>query len=163
MQKSAVSSEIIASFCKSCVCFYPQVCNLTWWTLSEEPRREIPLQKMSSSGPPGSQGRRPNGHQTHHEITQHVRNSHTALIPAPLTHFLSLFPLCVCDGAGSEPARQVACGQAIGWCVSAVRRSEAAPAPRVPSLRESSFWSRFCCVNALLLVGINIFLYAYFA
>uniref|UniRef100_A0A671V1Q8 Sodium/mannose cotransporter SLC5A10 n=1 Tax=Sparus aurata TaxID=8175 RepID=A0A671V1Q8_SPAAU len=28
---------------------------------------------------------------------------------------------------------------------------------------KSVFWSRFCCVNAILLVSINIFLYAYFA
>uniref|UniRef100_A0A8C6MKV3 Sodium/mannose cotransporter SLC5A10 n=1 Tax=Nothobranchius furzeri TaxID=105023 RepID=A0A8C6MKV3_NOTFU len=32
-----------------------------------------------------------------------------------------------------------------------------------PSIRESVFWSRFCCANALLLVCVNIFLYAYFA
>uniref|UniRef100_A0A3B5AII8 Sodium/mannose cotransporter SLC5A10 n=1 Tax=Stegastes partitus TaxID=144197 RepID=A0A3B5AII8_9TELE len=51
---------------------HEQVCNLTWWTITEEPQREIPLQK-------------------------------------------------------------------------------------------SVFWSRFCCVNAILLVSINIFLYAYFA
>uniref|UniRef100_A0A674PRP5 Sodium/mannose cotransporter SLC5A10 n=1 Tax=Takifugu rubripes TaxID=31033 RepID=A0A674PRP5_TAKRU len=66
-----------------------RVCSLTWWTLSEEPQREIPLPKVSST--------------------------------------------------------------------------KEASAPRVPSLRESVFWSRFCCVNALLLVSINIFLYAYFA
>uniref|UniRef100_A0A3Q3C9U7 Sodium/mannose cotransporter SLC5A10 n=1 Tax=Haplochromis burtoni TaxID=8153 RepID=A0A3Q3C9U7_HAPBU len=40
---------------------------------------------------------------------------------------------------------------------------EQTPAPRVPSIRESVLWSRFCCFNALLLVSINIFLYAYFA
>uniref|UniRef100_A0A7N8YFM2 Sodium/mannose cotransporter SLC5A10 n=1 Tax=Mastacembelus armatus TaxID=205130 RepID=A0A7N8YFM2_9TELE len=34
---------------------------------------------------------------------------------------------------------------------------------KVPSVRESVFWSRFCCFNALLLISINIFLYAYFA
>ncbi|XP_029915372.1 sodium/glucose cotransporter 5 isoform X2 [Myripristis murdjan] len=63
---------------------HEQVCNLTWWTLTEETQREIPLQKE-------------------------------------------------------------------------------APSSRAPSVRESVFWSRFCCVNALLLVSINIFLYAYFA
>uniref|UniRef100_H2LY53 Sodium/mannose cotransporter SLC5A10 n=1 Tax=Oryzias latipes TaxID=8090 RepID=H2LY53_ORYLA len=40
---------------------------------------------------------------------------------------------------------------------------EQTPAPRVPSLRESPFWSRFCCINAVVLVTINIYLYAYFA
>ncbi|TWW58866.1 Sodium/glucose cotransporter 5 [Takifugu flavidus] len=99
---------------------HDQVCSLTWWTLSEEPQREIPLPKVSS---------------TSHRSSQ----------------------------AGSEPPRRMRCGQGTGWCISALRRSEEASAPRVPSLRESVFWSRFCCVNALLLVSINIFLYAYFA
>uniref|UniRef100_H2SCV3 Sodium/mannose cotransporter SLC5A10 n=1 Tax=Takifugu rubripes TaxID=31033 RepID=H2SCV3_TAKRU len=68
-------------------------------------------------------------------------------------------------GGGSQRALRAfaLCGQGTGWCISALRRSEEASAPRVPSLRESVFWSRFCCVNALLLVSINIFLYAYFA
>nr|XP_020469960.1 sodium/glucose cotransporter 5 isoform X4 [Monopterus albus] len=62
---------------------HEQVCNLTWWTITEEPQREIPLQKVSS-----------------------------------VSH-------------------------------------------RSP--QESVFWSRFCCFNALLLISINVFLYAYFA
>lgn len=33
-----------------------QVCNLTWWTLSEDPQREIPLQKISSISHRSSQG-----------------------------------------------------------------------------------------------------------
>lgn len=71
--------------------------------------------------------------------------------------------VCVCV-ADSEPTRRVTtCGQRAGLCISAVRRSEETPAPRVPSIRESVLWSRFCCFNALLLVSINIFLYAYFA
>uniref|UniRef100_A0A7N8X148 Sodium/mannose cotransporter SLC5A10 n=1 Tax=Mastacembelus armatus TaxID=205130 RepID=A0A7N8X148_9TELE len=104
-----------------------QVYNLTWWTITEEPQREIALQKVSSS----------------------------------VSCFLHL--LCVCGVAGSEPPRRVTCGQAAGLCISAVRRSEETAAPRVPSVRESVFWSRFCCFNALLLISINIFLYAYFA
>uniref|UniRef100_A0AAQ5YCD1 Sodium/mannose cotransporter SLC5A10 n=1 Tax=Amphiprion ocellaris TaxID=80972 RepID=A0AAQ5YCD1_AMPOC len=63
----------------------------------------------------------------------------------------------------SEPARRVMCGRGTGLCIAAVRQSEDSPSPRVPSVRESVFWSRFCCVNAILLVSINIFLYAYFA
>ncbi|XP_014834107.1 PREDICTED: sodium/glucose cotransporter 4-like isoform X1 [Poecilia mexicana] len=93
------------------------VCNLTWWTIIEEPEREIPLQKVSSVSHRNSQG--------------------------------------------SEQARRVMCGQGAGLCLSAMRRSE--QTPRVPTIRESVFWSRFCCANALLLVCINIFLYAYFA
>uniref|UniRef100_I3J5J1 Sodium/mannose cotransporter SLC5A10 n=1 Tax=Oreochromis niloticus TaxID=8128 RepID=I3J5J1_ORENI len=96
---------------------HEQVCNLTWWTITEEPKRDIPLQKVSS-----------------------------------ISH------------RNSEPTRRVTtCGQRAGLCISAVRRSEETPAPRVPSIRESVLWSRFCCFNALLLVSINIFLYAYFA
>lgn len=38
----------------------PQVCNLTWWTLSEDPQREIPLQKVSSISHRSSQGERLN-------------------------------------------------------------------------------------------------------
>ncbi|XP_060945107.1 sodium/mannose cotransporter SLC5A10 isoform X2 [Limanda limanda] len=97
-----------------------QLCNLTWWTITEPPQREIPLQKVSS--------------------VSHRRSQ------------------------GSDPALRVTCGQRVqGLCISAVRRPEPAPAPRVPTLRESVFWSRFCCANALLLICINIFLYAYFA
>ncbi|XP_007543692.2 sodium/glucose cotransporter 5-like isoform X2 [Poecilia formosa] len=96
---------------------HEQVCNLTWWTMIEEPEREIPLQKVSSVSHRNSQG--------------------------------------------SEQARRAMCGQGAGLCLSAMRRSE--QTPRVPTIRESVFWSRFCCANALLLVCINIFLYAYFA
>uniref|UniRef100_A0A6Q2WRM3 Sodium/mannose cotransporter SLC5A10 n=1 Tax=Esox lucius TaxID=8010 RepID=A0A6Q2WRM3_ESOLU len=34
---------------------------------------------------------------------------------------------------------------------------------QIPSVRESVFWSRFCCINAILLISVNIFLYAYYA
>uniref|UniRef100_A0A3P8YKS8 Sodium/mannose cotransporter SLC5A10 n=1 Tax=Esox lucius TaxID=8010 RepID=A0A3P8YKS8_ESOLU len=30
-------------------------------------------------------------------------------------------------------------------------------------LQKSVFWSRFCCINAILLISVNIFLYAYYA
>lgn len=35
---------------------FSQVCNLTWWTLSEDPQRAIPLQKVSSISHRSSQG-----------------------------------------------------------------------------------------------------------
>ncbi|KAF1395504.1 hypothetical protein PFLUV_G00012190 [Perca fluviatilis] len=98
---------------------HEQLCNLTWWTLTEEPPREIPLQKVSSVSHRSSQG--------------------------------------------SEPTRRVTCGRGTGLCISAARRSEETPTPRVQNVKESVFWSRFCCVNAILVVSINIFLYAYFA
>lgn len=97
-----------------------QVYNLTWWTITEPPQREIPLQKVSSVSHRSSQ-------------------------------------------VGLEPGRRVTCGQRAGLCMSACACQRETPPPRVPSVRESLFWSRFCCVNALLLVSINIFLYAYFA
>ncbi|KAK5865778.1 hypothetical protein PBY51_020020 [Eleginops maclovinus] len=96
-----------------------QLCNLTWWTLTEEPQREIPLQKVSSVSHRSSQS--------------------------------------------SEPTQRGTCCQGTGLCIAAARRSEETPTPRVQSVRESVFWSRFCCVNAILVVSINIFLYAYFA
>uniref|UniRef100_A0A3Q3RXX7 Sodium/mannose cotransporter SLC5A10 n=1 Tax=Mastacembelus armatus TaxID=205130 RepID=A0A3Q3RXX7_9TELE len=111
---------------------HEQVYNLTWWTITEEPQREIALQKVSSVSHRSSQGK----------------------------------SLNICGNwnkTSSEPPRRVTCGQAAGLCISAVRRSEETAAPRVPSVRESVFWSRFCCFNALLLISINIFLYAYFA
>ncbi|CAL8285869.1 unnamed protein product [Arctogadus glacialis] len=95
-----------------------QLTNLTWWTLTEEVQREIPLRKVSSvsnRSPPASKS--------------------------------------VC---------RVTCGQGPSLCISS-QSSRPTPPPRVPSVRETVFWSRFCCANALLLVSINIFLFAYFA
>uniref|UniRef100_A0A8C6TIS2 Sodium/mannose cotransporter SLC5A10 n=1 Tax=Neogobius melanostomus TaxID=47308 RepID=A0A8C6TIS2_9GOBI len=97
-----------------------QLYNLTWWTITEPPQRDIPLQKVSSVS---------------HRTSQ----------------------------AGSNPVRRGPCGQGPARCMSVCRGSDPPPAPRVPSVRESVFWSRFCCANALLLVSINVFLYAYFA
>uniref|UniRef100_A0A3B3CXG9 Sodium/mannose cotransporter SLC5A10 n=1 Tax=Oryzias melastigma TaxID=30732 RepID=A0A3B3CXG9_ORYME len=72
------------------------------------------------------------------------------------------YHVCVCD-AGAEPTHQMTCAHGASSCISAMRCSQQTPAPRVPSLRESVFWSRFCSINAVLLVSINIYLYAYFA
>lgn len=137
------------------------MCNLTWWTLSEEPQREIPLQKVSSISHRSSQGKSLNIHTTL-EQNQTPCDKLLYVSTVWVTSCVCCVCVCVwvCDAAGSEPSRRVKCGQGAGLCISAVRRSEEAPAPRV---RESVFWSRFCCVNALLLVSINIFLYAYFA
>ncbi|KAJ3614023.1 hypothetical protein NHX12_017600 [Muraenolepis orangiensis] len=95
-----------------------QLCNLTWWTLTEEVQREIPMRKVSSVS-----------HRTPH---------------------------------GSESVCRVTCGQGPSLCISAQQSQQNSP-PRVPNVGESVFWSRFCCANALLLVSINIFLFAYFA
>ncbi|CAL1601233.1 unnamed protein product [Knipowitschia caucasica] len=95
-----------------------QLYNLTWWTISEPPPRDIPMQKVSSVSHRGSQ----------------------------------------------DPVRRGACVQVPALCMALGRGlSSSTPPPRVPSVRESVFWSRFCCANAILLVSINIFLYGYFA
>lgn len=78
-----------------------------------------------------------------------------------VTYWLILLPLCLFED--SEPPQRMTCGRGTGLCMSTVRRTEGTPAPRVPNIREDVFWSRFCCVNAILLVSVNIFLYAYFA
>uniref|UniRef100_A0A8C7Z468 Sodium/mannose cotransporter SLC5A10 n=1 Tax=Oryzias sinensis TaxID=183150 RepID=A0A8C7Z468_9TELE len=98
---------------------HEQVCNLTWWTITEELQQDISLQKVSSVSRRSSQG--------------------------------------------AEPTHQMTCAHGASLCISAMRCSQQTPVPRVPSLRESAFWSRFCCINAVVLVTINIYLYAYFA
>lgn len=142
------------------------MCNLTWWTLSEDPQREIPLQKVSSISHRSSQGEHLNSslniNAAWNKTRHHVIYSQTAAVFFYcLSNFLSHLLLSL--AADTEPSQRVTCGRGTGLCVSTVRRSEGTPAPRVLSVRENVFWSRFCCVNALLLVSVNIFLYAYFA
>lgn len=82
--------------------------------------------------------------------------------------FQHMFTAMVIDSvcpvpAGPESVRRMTCGQGTGLCISTPQQSEETQSTNVPSVRESAFWSRFCCVNALLLICINVFLYAYFA
>ncbi|XP_053550305.1 sodium/glucose cotransporter 5 [Bombina bombina] len=53
------------------------------------------------------------------------------------------------------------------WSNAFCSQTEAAvnpPKPRNPrSIREDPFWARVCCVNAIILICVNIFCYAYFA
>lgn len=144
------------------------MCNLTWWTLSEDPQREIPLQKVSSISHRSSQGERLNSslniNAAWSKTRHHVIYSQTAAVFFffyCLSNFLSHLLLSL--SVDTEPSQRVTCGRGTGLCMSTVRRSEGSPPPRVLSVRENVFWSRFCCVNALLLVSVNIFLYAYFA
>lgn len=133
------------------------MCNLTWWTITEERQRDIPMQKVSAVSHRSTHGKSLN-------IFLESNPDLTAGRLSWLSNFLFLLCVCVCvsgDYAVSEPTRRVICGQGAGLCIAAC--SEQAPAPKVPSIRESVFWSRFCCANALLLVSVNIFLYAYFA
>ncbi|KAJ8284070.1 hypothetical protein COCON_G00029200, partial [Conger conger] len=65
------------------------------------------------------------------------------------------------EGADSQRRRK--------YIRSATFCSSRANSPMTPALnathstREDPFWSRFCCVNAIILMCVNIFLYAYFA
>ncbi|KAK1164795.1 sodium/glucose cotransporter 5-like isoform X2 [Acipenser oxyrinchus oxyrinchus] len=62
-----------------------------------------------------------------------------------------------------EPESQDRCSLTSLFC-NTQPEPEETPKPRpVHSTYENPFWSRFCCVNAIILMCINIFLYAYFA
>ncbi|MBN3280225.1 SC5AA protein, partial [Polyodon spathula] len=62
-----------------------------------------------------------------------------------------------------EPEAQDRCCLTSLFCNIQPQPKET-PKPRpVHSTYENPFWSRFCCVNAIILMCINIFFYAYFA
>uniref|UniRef100_A0A672MAP0 Sodium/mannose cotransporter SLC5A10 n=1 Tax=Sinocyclocheilus grahami TaxID=75366 RepID=A0A672MAP0_SINGR len=65
---------------------------------------------------------------------------------------------------GCESVRRGKCVRTAGFCSPRPGRSApGTPPPVIPSTREDPFWSRFCCVNAFILMCVNIFLYAYYA
>ncbi|TRY64397.1 hypothetical protein DNTS_017094 [Danionella cerebrum] len=66
---------------------------------------------------------------------------------------------------GSESVRRGKCVRTAGICSPRPGRFAGAgtPPPMIHTTREDPFWSRFCCVNAIILVCVNIFLYAYYA
>uniref|UniRef100_A0A3B4BYA0 Sodium/mannose cotransporter SLC5A10 n=1 Tax=Pygocentrus nattereri TaxID=42514 RepID=A0A3B4BYA0_PYGNA len=65
---------------------------------------------------------------------------------------------------GCESVRRGKCVRAPGFCSPRPSRSSPGTPPAViHSIREDPFWSRFCCVNAIILMCVNIFLYAYYA
>ncbi|XP_063063726.1 sodium/mannose cotransporter SLC5A10-like [Engraulis encrasicolus] len=64
--------------------------------------------------------------------------------------------------------RRTRCVRSTGICSPHPTRATAAAAatttlPTIPSTREEPFWKHFCCANAILLVCVNVFLYAYYA
>ncbi|KAL2086429.1 hypothetical protein ACEWY4_017488 [Coilia grayii] len=64
--------------------------------------------------------------------------------------------------------RRSRCVRASGFCSPHPSRAAAAAAagttlPTIPSIREEPFWKNFCCANAIILMSVNIFLYAYYA
>ncbi|CAM4502525.1 unnamed protein product [Leuciscus chuanchicus] len=65
---------------------------------------------------------------------------------------------------GCETVRRGKCVRTAGFCSPRPGRIVSGnSSPVIHSIREDPFWSRFCCVNAIILVCINIFLYAYYA
>uniref|UniRef100_A0A8C1PGC7 Sodium/mannose cotransporter SLC5A10 n=1 Tax=Cyprinus carpio TaxID=7962 RepID=A0A8C1PGC7_CYPCA len=60
--------------------------------------------------------------------------------------------------------RRGKCVRTAGFCSPRPGRfATGTPPPITHSTREDPFWSRFCCVNAIILMCVNIFLYAYYA
>ncbi|XP_017313348.1 sodium/glucose cotransporter 5 [Ictalurus punctatus] len=65
---------------------------------------------------------------------------------------------------GCEPVRRGKCVRTAGFCSPRPGRgAPGTPPPVIRSMREDPFWSRFCCVNAVILMCVNIFLYAFYA
>uniref|UniRef100_A0A8C1UFW3 Sodium/mannose cotransporter SLC5A10 n=1 Tax=Cyprinus carpio TaxID=7962 RepID=A0A8C1UFW3_CYPCA len=65
---------------------------------------------------------------------------------------------------GCESVRRSKCVRTAGFCSPRPGRfATGTPPPITHSTREDPFWSRFCCVNAIILMCVNIFLYAYYA
>ncbi|XP_022542121.1 sodium/glucose cotransporter 5 [Astyanax mexicanus] len=65
---------------------------------------------------------------------------------------------------GCESVRRGKCVRAVGFCSPRPNRSApGTPPPVINNNREDPFWSRFCSVNAIILMCVNIFLYAYYA
>ncbi|MFT7812094.1 sodium/myo-inositol cotransporter 2 isoform X2 [Arapaima gigas] len=64
----------------------------------------------------------------------------------------------------AAPERDRKCARGAVFCTPQDSRPLTPPlAQGIPNTRETPFWSRFCCANAILLMCINIFFYAYFA
>uniref|UniRef100_A0A8C2KN92 Sodium/mannose cotransporter SLC5A10 n=1 Tax=Cyprinus carpio TaxID=7962 RepID=A0A8C2KN92_CYPCA len=60
--------------------------------------------------------------------------------------------------------RRGKCVRTAGFCSPRPGRfATGTPPPITHSTREDPFWSSFCCVNAIILMCVNIFLYAYYA
>ncbi|XP_051993207.1 sodium/glucose cotransporter 5-like isoform X2 [Xyrauchen texanus] len=65
---------------------------------------------------------------------------------------------------GCESVRRGRCVRTVGFCSPRpVQSVPGTPPPMIQGAREDPFWSRFCCVNAIILMCVNIFLYAYYA
>ncbi|KPP79088.1 sodium/glucose cotransporter 5-like, partial [Scleropages formosus] len=117
-----------------------QIRNLTWWSLNQDKvDPEIPLRKVST-------------------VRDHTDQR------ADIRAGFQCCDLANCCVAGTAAEHDRKCIRGVGFCTSRDGRPATPPLPRgIPSTRETPFWSRFCCGNAILLMCINIFFYAYFA
>nr|XP_015215606.1 PREDICTED: sodium/glucose cotransporter 5 [Lepisosteus oculatus] len=55
------------------------------------------------------------------------------------------------------------CARSSALCRARSRTSGVPKRPVICSTRENPFWARVCCINAIVLICVNIFFYAYFA
>ncbi|XP_043097790.1 sodium/glucose cotransporter 5 [Puntigrus tetrazona] len=100
----------------------------------------------------------PNEEQTHNLTWWTLHNSTEREIPLQKVTTLSR------RTDGCEPVRRGKCVRTVGFCSPRPGRfANGTPPPTIHSTREDPFWSRFCCVNAIILMCVNIFLYAYYA
>uniref|UniRef100_A0A8C1RDT6 Sodium/mannose cotransporter SLC5A10 n=1 Tax=Cyprinus carpio TaxID=7962 RepID=A0A8C1RDT6_CYPCA len=90
-------------------------------------------------------------------VLRSVHYLHFAIILCALT---AIVHFCL----GCESVRRGKCVRTAGFCSPRPGRfATGTPPPITHSTREDPFWSRFCCVNAIILMCVNIFLYAYYA
>ncbi|KAK7162193.1 hypothetical protein R3I94_004750 [Phoxinus phoxinus] len=100
----------------------------------------------------------PNEEQIHNLTWWTIHNSTEREIPLQKVSTLSR------RTDGCESVRRGKCVRTAGFCSPRPGRIVSEnPSPIIHSIREDPFWSRFCCVNAIILVCVNIFLYAYYA
>ncbi|XP_016105279.1 sodium/glucose cotransporter 5 [Sinocyclocheilus grahami] len=100
----------------------------------------------------------PTDEQTHNLTWWTLHNSTEREIPVQKVATLS------CRTDGCESVCRGKCVRTTGFCSPRPGRfATGTPPPIIHSTREDPFWSRFCCVNAIILMCINIFLYAYYA
>uniref|UniRef100_A0A8C1YXC0 Sodium/mannose cotransporter SLC5A10 n=1 Tax=Cyprinus carpio TaxID=7962 RepID=A0A8C1YXC0_CYPCA len=92
-------------------------------------------------------------------VLRSVHYLHFAIILCALTAIVVVH-FCL----GCESVRRSKCVRTAGFCSPRPGRfATGTPPPITHSTREDPFWSRFCCVNAIILMCVNIFLYAYYA
>ncbi|XP_053898983.1 sodium/mannose cotransporter SLC5A10 isoform X7 [Malaclemys terrapin pileata] len=67
---------------------------------------------------------------------------------------------------GKEDSQEGAPGTCPGmdfFCSSQGAKPEGPPAKALRDITEAPFWARICCINAVILMCVNVFCYAYFA